>query len=75
MNEVGYAVKAGIALADVIENRPFEIHLDLNPDPKHKSNCAVKEATGYVLGCFEMRPILKPDGFAATYAADRLVRH
>jgi predicted RNase H-related nuclease YkuK (DUF458 family) len=73
MNEVGYAVKAGFAIADLIESRPFEIHLDLNPNPLHKSNVAVKEATGYVLGCFDMKPILKPDGFAATYAADRLV--
>lgn len=75
MNEVGYAVKAGWEIADDLDGRPFEVHLDLNRDPKHKSNIAVREATGYVLSAFQMEPVLKPDGFAATYAADRLVRH
>lgn len=74
MNEVGYAVKAGWEIADIIEGRPFQIHLDLNPDPKHKSSVAVKEAAGYVLSAFQMEPILKPDGFAAQHAADRLCR-
>ena len=74
MNEVGDAVKAGWEIADMIENRPFQIHLDINPDPKHKSSCALKEATGYVLSAFAMNPVLKPDGFAATHAADHLVR-
>lgn len=74
MNEVGYAVKAGWEIADVVGERPFQIHLDINPDPKHKSSVAVKEATGYVLSAFQMEPILKPGGFAATYAADKLAR-
>lgn len=74
MNEVAYAVKAGWEIAEVVGNRPFQVHLDLNPDPKHKSSCAVREATGYVLGTFGFKPQLKPEGFAATYAADMFAR-
>jgi predicted RNase H-related nuclease YkuK (DUF458 family) len=74
LNEAGYAIGAGYEIADLIGERPFEIHLDLNPNPNHKSHCAVGEATGYVLGAFNKEPVLKPNGFAATYAADKLVR-
>lgn len=74
MNEVGYAVKAGWEIAEVVEERPFQIHLDINPDPNHKSSCAVKEATGWVLGSFGFAPHLKPGGFAASHAADMLAK-
>ena len=75
MNEVNFAVAAGLAICDVVEDRPFEIHLDINKDPRHKSNVAMKEACGWVLGTFGIEATLKPDGFAATHAADHLVRH
>lgn len=74
MNEVGYAVQVGWEVADEVGERPFQIHLDLNPNPNHKSNVAVKEASGYVLGTFGFPPMLKPEAFAATYAADELAR-
>jgi uncharacterized protein len=73
LTEVGYAVAAASDILDVLDGRPLEVHLDLNPDPKHKSNVAVKEAVGWVLG-MGMTPVIKPDGWAATHAADHCVR-
>jgi predicted RNase H-related nuclease YkuK (DUF458 family) len=52
----------------------MEIHLDLNPSPNHKSNIAVKEAIGWVRGSFGFDPMIKPESFAATHAADHAVR-
>ena len=75
MTEVGYAVRAGTDLLDVIGKRPFEIHIDINTNPKHKSNIAMKEAVGYVQGTFGFMPILKPASLAATHGADHIVRH
>lgn len=73
MTEVGYAVGAAHDILEVLGGRPLEVHLDLNPDPKHKSNVAVKEAVGWVLG-MGMKPVIKPDSWAATHAADHCVR-
>lgn len=49
---------------------PIEIHLDINTDPKHGSNCAAKEAAGYVLASTGIEPMLKPDSWAASFGAD-----
>lgn len=70
MTEVQKVVELGWELLDVIEDRVFEVHLDLNTDPKHKSNVAVKEALGYVQGTLGITAKLKPEAFAASSAAD-----
>jgi predicted RNase H-related nuclease YkuK (DUF458 family) len=75
MTEVGYAVETALELVDVIGDRVFQVHLDINPDEKHKSYVALKEAQGYVRGVMGFDPHVKPDGFAATHAADHVVRH
>jgi len=59
---------------DLIDMANIEIHLNINPSKDHGSNCAVKAASGYVLGTCGMQPILKPDAFCASYCADRFVR-
>jgi len=71
MTEVTDAIEAGLAIADDIEDRAFEIHLDINRDTRYKSSDLVKEATGYVLGTLGFEPKLKPDSFAASSVADR----
>ena len=71
MEEVTEAIAAGMAIADIVENRCFEIHLDINRDERYKSSQLVKEATGYVLGTLGFEPKLKPDSFAASSVADR----
>ena len=74
MTEVQYALEAFYAIEDIVGDRRLEVHLDVNPDPKHASNAVTSEALGWVrsLG-IEAR--IKPDSFAATTAADHFVRH
>ena len=69
LNEVNYAVAIATDIVDSIEDRRFEIHIDVNPDPKHKSNLAVKEALGYVTGMGFVGRI-KPTAPIASTAAD-----
>lgn len=57
-------------LAPFIDEFDVEIHLDINLDPKHGSNCAANEAAGYVLGMTGVEPKLKPDSWAASFGAD-----
>lgn len=73
--EVQLAVSTATEIVDVIGDRHFEIHLDINPNPNHKSSVAVKEALGWVKGSLGMDAKIKPHSFAATHAADHVVRH
>jgi predicted RNase H-related nuclease YkuK (DUF458 family) len=72
--EVQLAVAAATEIIDVIGDRHMEVHLDINPDPRHKSNVAVKEALGWVKGSLNLDAKIKPASFAATHCADHLVR-
>lgn len=73
VNEAIFACEIGYEIKDVVGPRVFEIHLDINPDKRHASNVAIKEATGMVLGMFGETPKVKPEAFAASTAADKLV--
>ncbi len=75
LTEVQYAVTAATDIIDVLGDRHMEIHLDINPNPKHKSSVAVKEALGWVKGSLGIDAKIKPSAFAATHAADHAVRH
>lgn len=75
INEAMYAIAAFDKIYDVIGDRKVEVHLDLNPNPKHKSNIAVSEALGYVRGQLGIEAMIKPHSWAATHAADHVVRH
>jgi predicted RNase H-related nuclease YkuK (DUF458 family) len=46
--------------------------LDINPSEMHGSNCVIQEAIGYIRGTCNVIPLVKPEAFAASYAADRL---
>ena len=71
MNEV-YKVSALFQkLADVLEDRDVEVHLDLNPDELHGSNCVIAQAIGYIKGTCNIVPMVKPDAWAASFGADR----
>jgi uncharacterized protein len=59
-------------LADCLAGRPVELHLDINPDEMHGSSCAVNEAIGFIRGTCNVIPMVKPNAFAASYAADRM---
>jgi predicted RNase H-related nuclease YkuK (DUF458 family) len=72
MNEV-YKVSALFQdLADVLEDRHVEVHLDINPDERYGSSCVIQQAMGYIKGTCNVVPMVKPKAFAASYAADRL---
>lgn len=72
MNEVYKATQMYMDLEDAIGDRHVEVHLDLNPDYMHGSSCIINQAIGYVQGVTNIKPMVKPDAFAASYAADRL---
>lgn len=72
MNEVYKVAELYLKLADVLEDRHVEVHLDINPDEHHGSSCVINEATGYIRGMCNVVPLVKPNAFAASYAADRL---
>jgi predicted RNase H-related nuclease YkuK (DUF458 family) len=75
LNEVMYTVNLALELVDHIGDRHLEVHLDLNSNPNHKSNVAVKEGLGYVHGCLPgVQVEIKPNGWAASACADHLVR-
>ena len=73
LNEVWYAVEA----AEYMRNNGIPkvkwIDIDINPDPKFKSNEVLRQAVGLVEG-MGYRVRYKTLGPIATYAADHLVK-
>ena len=59
-------------LADVLEDRHVEVHLDINPNEMYGSSCVVQQAIGYIKGTCNMTPMVKPNSPAASFCADRL---
>ena len=72
MNEVMKVAQLYLDLADHVGDRHFEIHLDINPNIIHGSSCVVQQAVGYIRGMCNVVPLIKPNAFAASYAADRM---
>lgn len=72
MNEVYKVADLFHSLIDVLEDRHVEVHLDINPNEMHGSSCVVHQAIGYIKGTCNVIPMVKPNAFAASYAADRL---
>jgi predicted RNase H-related nuclease YkuK (DUF458 family) len=72
MNEVIKIANLYLELEKLIDDRPIEVHLDINPDEMFGSSCVVGEAIGYIKGMCNVIPFVKPKAFAATYCADRL---
>lgn len=68
------AVDLANEILDVVGDRHLEIHLDLNTDPNHRSNVALREATGLVFGMIGIEPKVKHESWAASTAADRLTK-
>ena len=71
MNEVYKVSELYLRLADVLEGRPVQVHLDINPDDHYASSNVVTQAIGYIRGTCNVIPMVKPEAFAASYAADR----
>lgn len=74
LQEAIFAGMAAAEIAEVLDGRHLEVHLDINPDPKYKSNIALSEAVGYVLGTTGVKPKIKPHAWAASHASDHCAR-
>lgn len=71
--EVARSVEIAYALCNLLDEHKveLEVHADINTDPHFKSNTALKEAMGYILGMgFVFKA--KPDAFASSTCADKV---
>ncbi len=71
--EVGRSVEIAYALCNLLDEHKveLEVHADINTDPSFKSNVALKEAMGYILGMgFVFKA--KPNAFASSACADKV---
>ena len=57
---------------DVLEDRKFELHIDINPEENTGSNVVHNAAVGYIQGMTGITPKVKPDAWAASKGADKL---
>lgn len=74
ITEVAKSIEIAYHLCDLLDkhNVELEVHADINTDPHFKSNTALKEAMGYILGMgFVFKA--KPDAFASSSCADKVV--
>ena len=73
INEVSKSIEVAYKLCDLLDlyDVELEVHADINTDPSFKSNVALKEAMGYILGMgFVFKA--KPNSFASSSCADRV---
>jgi len=73
--EVSKSIEVAYALCRVftLYNVDMEVHADINTNPHFKSNEALKEAMGYILGMgFAFRA--KPEAFASSSCANKVVQ-
>jgi predicted RNase H-related nuclease YkuK (DUF458 family) len=71
MTEVYKVSELYLKLSEVLEGRKVEVHLDISPNEQHGSSCVISQAVGYIKGVCNVIPFVKPEAFAASYAADR----
>ena len=74
IQEVADSVQFAYKICPILDkyNTSLEVHADINTDPNFKSNVALKEAMGYILGMgYTFKA--KPDAFASTYCAGKVV--
>ncbi len=74
LSEVARSIEIAYELCDLFTRYDvdMEVHADINTNPGFKSNEALREATGYILGMgFAFKA--KPDAFASSCCADKMV--
>lgn len=71
MMEVYKVAELYLKLSEVLEGRDVSVHLDINPDERHGSSCVISQAVGYIRGVCGVDPMVKPNSWAASFAADR----
>lgn len=72
--EVTKSIEVAYILCPVLDkyNLALEVHADINTDPSFKSNVALKDAMGYILGMGYIFKA-KPHAFASSCCADKVV--
>jgi predicted RNase H-related nuclease YkuK (DUF458 family) len=73
--EVAKSIEVAYALCRIftLYNVDMEVHADINTNPGFKSNDALKEAMGYIVGMgFAFRA--KPEAFASSNCANKVVQ-
>lgn len=74
LEEVGKSIEVAYSLCHIFTryNVDMEVHADINTNPNFRSNDALKEAMGYIMGMgFTFRA--KPHAFASTSCANKIV--
>ncbi len=73
LTEVDKIIKMFKVLEEVLTERvdDLSIHIDISPDKKQGSNIAYGAAMGIIEGTLGIKPMAKPEAFAASFAADR----
>lgn len=72
--EVAKSIEIAYELCDLFTEYhvDMEVHADINTNPNFKSNIALREAMGYILGMgFAFKA--KPDAFASSSCANKVV--
>ena len=72
--EVAKSIEIAYELCDLftLYDVDMEVHADINTNPSFKSNEALREAMGYILGMgFAFKA--KPEGFASSSCANKVV--
>ncbi|HUQ97775.1 MAG TPA: ribonuclease H-like YkuK family protein [Chitinophagaceae bacterium] len=72
--EVAKSIEIAYELCNLftIYNVDMEVHADINTNPNFKSNAALREAMGYILGMgFAFKA--KPEAFASSCCANKIV--
>lgn len=75
LTEVARSIEAAYPLCNIFSRFGvhLEIHADINTSPQFKSNDALKEAMGYILGMgFAFKA--KPEAFASSSCANKMVQ-
>lgn len=74
LDEVARSIDVAYSLCQlfIAFNVDMEVHADINTNPNFKSNDALKEAMGYIMGMgFAFKA--KPHAFASSQCADKMV--
>ncbi len=73
--EVSDSIQIAYIICPVLDeyNVELEVHVDINTNPEFRSNIALKEAMGYILGMgYTFKA--KPEAFASSSCANKVVK-
>lgn len=75
LTEVAKSIEVAYSLCNIFSRFgvAMEVHADINTNPSFKSNDALKEAMGYIVGMgFAFKA--KPEAFASSSCANKVVQ-